>query len=463
MELDENIDNKVPLGDEIIVLLNKLELNKLKFSLAFPNTSRLQFVNNSEFILTNEDSSAILTRGKWHLLGEYMVVDGPKTMWRWVWNMFDDSVVQDLQNNISNKLDKYKQLIQGSYVLSDDPMFMSFLMAILTDKLDYEYMHVIGGNNDSDNKFVLFGLKNIEWPSSSSQDNVDDSAEISISIDDTSALVTEEVSQFGCTQPNDAELVTEKSSPEDNTLTNNAELVTEESSQFGCMQSNVDDTLTNNAELVTEKVSPEDDTLTNNAELVTEESSPVDNTLTNNAELVTEELSPVDNIPANNAELITEEVSPEDDTLTNNAELVAEELCPKDDTLTNNTEPVAEELCPEDDTLTNNTELVTEELSQFGCVQSNEDDTLTNNAELVTEELSPVYCVQPDSAALITEQLGEDKMYAEMFSSNNVESLSTERIDQCADFILELSDERLKSFADLVITSASCVVDIDDN
>lgn len=152
------------LGKEMEVLMGTLEMNKSKFKILVPPETKFQLINDTDFLLHIDNE--ILSTGQWTLISEY-IVDDEKTIWLWSWGMdkFASNQTQAFKEQVQEKLSKFKEMTEGKIVLTKDPLFVSFMMATLTDIFKFEYMHVLhmGQEGAKGHRFTLFGLKNLEW------------------------------------------------------------------------------------------------------------------------------------------------------------------------------------------------------------------------------------------------------------------------------------------------------------
>jgi len=163
------------MGEEMEVLMNTLDMNKNRFKMLVPNGAKFQIVNNTDFILHVDGK--ILSTGKWTLISEYVASsssssattggsreDITKVIWLWSWGKYDTEETKITKARIQECLPNFKELVEGKVIMSEDPLFVSFLMATLTDIFKFEYMHVVYlGQEQTAHRFSLFGLKDLEF------------------------------------------------------------------------------------------------------------------------------------------------------------------------------------------------------------------------------------------------------------------------------------------------------------
>jgi hypothetical protein len=115
----------------------------------------LQLVSNDKFVC---DNGIVKYSGSWEFLGIYLVESDSTITWEWGCNILpDDERCKYVMKQCYDSVQEYKELFDSPIIQSKNKMLVSYLMAILSHVMKYEYMKVQYNNLT----FSLFGLKDI--------------------------------------------------------------------------------------------------------------------------------------------------------------------------------------------------------------------------------------------------------------------------------------------------------------
>jgi hypothetical protein len=148
----------------------------------------LQSETSVEFIVRSMSTDIVICKGTAHLLGSYGAFSPPSeekeeketiVIHHWIWPWIDGPMNHDIPKSERNKISdlfercadapmqsKIKDipelttLTKGSFICVEDPMLISYIQAVLMDKLTFDTIYNIGITEDT---FLCFGVDNLKW------------------------------------------------------------------------------------------------------------------------------------------------------------------------------------------------------------------------------------------------------------------------------------------------------------
>lgn len=132
------------------------------------NSEYLSITNNTQCAieLKSEDITHKVLTADWKLLGTYSKSE-TKYIWTYPWFIISDTELAAYKTQVENifhAMDSSLHFLSKNILETQDPMLISFILSILYEELDLQYVHI----HITENNYVAFGLKNIIWENQTS-------------------------------------------------------------------------------------------------------------------------------------------------------------------------------------------------------------------------------------------------------------------------------------------------------
>jgi hypothetical protein len=160
---EENYElHNIKMEEEELLWLQKLDMNRLAFKRQLvkrltSSAYRLDLIGDDKGQLRDKNST-LLAEVEWILLGRY--TKGSNITWEWPMS-FVDSDHSVINGILASWPEERKELTKG-LISTSSPMLISYISALLTDKLGLEYIYAL----ENDCCYYAFGLRNIQWSGS---------------------------------------------------------------------------------------------------------------------------------------------------------------------------------------------------------------------------------------------------------------------------------------------------------
>lgn len=164
---------KMSLGEENMVLLQKLDINSQRFASALrerllPTDTFEQVLEDNEtmrFYVTRDGSRQVLFECTWDLLGTFEEIeteDLPKKdyVWTWGWHIFPEEPSQQKIKDLLVDIPVDMDPIVNPVIVSHESIFISYIMAFMTNKMELDHIYTRAGE---ENHNSVFALRNIKW------------------------------------------------------------------------------------------------------------------------------------------------------------------------------------------------------------------------------------------------------------------------------------------------------------